>query len=313
MLSANNKSTAAESQWPQVDQAALYQLQVEIDQFLQGRQRTIRNRNSLHGRQVVVSELPSNSTWQQVKDLFRSRCNVVRVNILYHGESGGPNALVLLNSQQDAVNAIQYFNGLHLDGRTVKVHMDTSLDELQCKLNAEPLLSVTDIPARLTVLPQDKRPVSVKIFNLPHFVGWQDLKDLLREAGDVMRADIRPALDSSTTGFVTYSHWLEACLSYKLFNNFVWMGHKLIVRIDQDANLPTSQKSDPSPPITDKIPIPESSGKVLNKQDESPQLTQAEYLWKPSRFQIVQLPQSPRLDLKRKHQGSQQSSQGRSG
>ncbi|KAI3640325.1 hypothetical protein MIR68_001203 [Amoeboaphelidium protococcarum] len=312
MLSANSKQTALESQWPQVDQAALYQLQVEIDQFLQGRQRTIRNRNSLRGRQVVVSELPQNSTWQQVKDLFRSRCNVVRVNILDQGESGGPNALVLLNSQQDAVNAIQYFSGLHLDGRTLQVLMDTSLDELQCKLNAEPLLSVTDIPPRLTVLPQDKRPFSVIIFNLPHFVGWQDLKDLLREAGEVVRADIRPALDSTASGFVTYSHWLEACLSYKLFNNFVWMGHKLIVRIDQDANLPTSKESDPSPPITDKIPIPESS-KVLIKKDESPQLTQAEYLWKPSRFQIVQLPQSPRLDLKRKHQGSQQSSQGRSG
>ncbi|TXT12990.1 hypothetical protein VHUM_01391 [Vanrija humicola] len=69
---------------------------------------------------------------------------------------------------------------------------------------------------------------------------WQDLKDLMRQAGEVIRADVGVSPDGRPkgNGTVVFADPEAARSAIQLFNGFDWYGSILEVREDRFANMP---------------------------------------------------------------------------
>ncbi|PWN91775.1 RNA-binding domain-containing protein, partial [Acaromyces ingoldii] len=73
------------------------------------------------------------------------------------------------------------------------------------------------------------------VSNLPYRVRWQDLKDLFRKAGTVLRADVSLTPDNRSRGHGTVLLATEddAARACEMFRGFTWQGRTLEVRIDR--------------------------------------------------------------------------------
>ncbi|KAL9937123.1 hypothetical protein V8E36_004358, partial [Tilletia maclaganii] len=77
------------------------------------------------------------------------------------------------------------------------------------------------------------------ISNLPYRVRWQDLKDLFRKTGTVLRADVALTPDNRSKGHGTVLMATEedALRAVDMFNGFTWQGRLLECRIDRSGTL----------------------------------------------------------------------------
>lgn len=99
-------------------------------------------------------------------------------------------------------------------------------------------------------------------FQLPYRVRWQDLKDLFRKAGTVLRADVALGLDNRSKGYgnVLMGSEIDAAKAIELYNGYVWQTRTLEVRPDclppeYDLPGPQSQPHNQSMrPIVGAIP-----------------------------------------------------------
>ncbi|PWN35972.1 uncharacterized protein FA14DRAFT_122073 [Meira miltonrushii] len=75
------------------------------------------------------------------------------------------------------------------------------------------------------------------IGNLPYSAGWQDLKDMFRAAGNVVRADINIGPDgrSKGSGIVVFANPEDAQNAISQFNGTDWNGRPIEVREDRFA------------------------------------------------------------------------------
>lgn len=78
----------------------------------------------------------------------------------------------------------------------------------------------------------------VYVGNLSWSVGWRDLKDHMKSAGDVIRADVLTSYDgrSKGCGIVEYASAAEAQKAVDELNNTELMGRQIFVREDREAN-----------------------------------------------------------------------------
>ncbi|KAI1632032.1 RNA-binding domain-containing protein [Biscogniauxia mediterranea] len=81
----------------------------------------------------------------------------------------------------------------------------------------------------------------IYVSNLPYTAGWQDLKDLFRQAarsGGVARADVHLGPDGRPkgSGIVMFEHPDDARNAIQQFNGFEWQGRLLEVREDRFAH-----------------------------------------------------------------------------
>ena len=84
---------------------------------------------------------------------------------------------------------------------------------------------------------------SRRFFQLPYQAGWQDLKDLFRSAGNIIRADINIGADGRPkgSGTVIFETAKDAQQAITLYHGFDWYGRTLEVRevsSDQHKALP---------------------------------------------------------------------------
>lgn len=75
------------------------------------------------------------------------------------------------------------------------------------------------------------------VSNLPWRTSWQDLKDLFRECGDVLRADVMTLSDgrSKGVGTVLFATPEGAQRAVEMFNEYMLDGRPISVRIDRQA------------------------------------------------------------------------------
>ncbi|KZT35376.1 RNA-binding domain-containing protein, partial [Sistotremastrum suecicum HHB10207 ss-3] len=75
--------------------------------------------------------------------------------------------------------------------------------------------------------------------NLPYQAGWQDLKDLFRQAGNIVRADINIGADGRAkgSGTVVFETAKDAQSAISMYHGFEWYGRTLEVREDRYAGL----------------------------------------------------------------------------
>lgn len=75
------------------------------------------------------------------------------------------------------------------------------------------------------------------IGNLPFQAGWQELKDLFRTAGNIVRADINMGFDGRPkgSGIVVFATPEDAANAIQMYNGFDWNGRVIEVREDRFA------------------------------------------------------------------------------
>ena len=74
----------------------------------------------LRQRQIFVGNLPNETTWQNLKDVFKTMGEVERAEILGRGGSG----TVLMATAKQAAAAIKQFDKADFDGRIINVKLD---------------------------------------------------------------------------------------------------------------------------------------------------------------------------------------------
>ncbi|KAH7906992.1 hypothetical protein BJ138DRAFT_1015258 [Hygrophoropsis aurantiaca] len=171
--------------------------------------------------QLFVGNLPYRVRWQDLKDLFRRAGTVLRADV-----SLGPDnrsrgyGTVLLATAEDAGRAIDMLNGYCWQTRVLEVRPDrlgtmTDFDNGTApyvpsgsaypSVYDEYAYGAPDAGAGMRNLFVG----NVRLPHLPFHIQWQDLKDLFRAAGAVVRADVALGPDGRSRGFGTVSYASE--------------------------------------------------------------------------------------------------------
>jgi RNA recognition motif-containing protein len=222
-----------------------------------------------------VTNLPHHVNREDLKALFQNAGTVQGAEVLLNAHGYGT---VLFAAYDDASRAIEMFNGYCWQGHILDVRLERSMastgtsseiakeDDLQSVCNvANPTTSgnilvvsfhscdsrnLSDtrrVDKSMTELPHSevRRPRStpyweVRVANLPHDVGWEDLRSLFWLAGKVVRADV--SREPRGYGSVLFATFADASQAMEMFKGYSWQGSILSVHaekiLDFDGMLP---------------------------------------------------------------------------
>ncbi|KAI0282777.1 hypothetical protein BGY98DRAFT_907293, partial [Russula aff. rugulosa BPL654] len=174
--------------------------------------------------QLFVGNLPYRVRWQDLKDLFRKAGTVLRADVsLGPDNRSRGHGTVLLATAEDAGRAVDMFNGYSWQSRVLEVRLDRLPSDFDNFSNPTlgyhiPSLISSHAPAiadHYMIFGHD-RPATAGGISRNLFVGnvgllmvlpfhcqWQDLKDLFRQAGTILRADVALGQDGRSRGFGT--------------------------------------------------------------------------------------------------------------
>eukprot|EP01052_Picozoa_sp_SAG31_P014218 SAG31_NODE_875_length_11316_cov_8.924044_7_plen_110_part_00 len=79
-------------------------------------------KSDVSGKQIFVGNLPSETTWQQLKEVFSNIGKVDRADIKQ--ARNGASGIVLMNSKGEAAKAIETFHAADFDGNIITVKLD---------------------------------------------------------------------------------------------------------------------------------------------------------------------------------------------
>jgi len=178
------------------------------------------------GTSVYIGNLSWDVSWQDLKDHFKTIGNVLHADVML--EPGTTRSkgcgLVTFQNARDAATAIAQLHDTELKGRLIFVREDRegSVGALQTR-------------GPVGALPTEGCRVFVR--NLPRETTWMEVKDMFREAGNVVRAEIAATPDGTSKGFgtVLMASTREAAKAIQLFNESDYSGRVLEVRPDAFA------------------------------------------------------------------------------
>lgn len=206
--------------------------------------------SSQQDRRVYVGNLSYDVKWHHLKDFMRQAGEVLFADVLLlpNGMSKGC-GIVEYATRDQAQTAVNTLSNQNLMGRLVYVREDRE---------AEPRFTGQQgtRPPYPGGPPGSSYPGSgysggggggggvpgaggrqIYVSNLPYTAGWQDLKDLFRQAGAVVRADVHIGPDGRPkgSGVVAFESPEDARNAIAQFNNYDWQGRQLEVREDRFA------------------------------------------------------------------------------
>ncbi|KAH9836100.1 RNA-binding domain-containing protein [Rhodofomes roseus] len=202
---------------------------------------------------VYVGNLSYDVKYRDLMEFMRGAGEVLFAEVLITptGISKGC-GIVEFASQEDCQRAIRELSEQLLLGRPVFIREDR---EHESRFGATPVpgkIGMAMAGQGLNAAPPP-RPASHNYFggqganpgnqlyvgNLPYQAGWQDLKDLFRSAGNIIRADINIGADGRPkgSGTVIFETSKDAQQAISMYNGFDWYGRTLEVREDRYAGL----------------------------------------------------------------------------
>jgi len=162
------------------------------------------------GRRLYVGNLNYRTSWQDLKDHFKTVGNVVYANVLkdYRGSKGC--GIVEFSTAQEAQQAIKDLNDTTLDGRKIFVREDRE---------------------------EERSHSQIFVGNLSYGTSWQDLKDLFSQIGPIRHADVLRDYQgrSKGCGIVLFESENDAKEAIKKFHDTEFQGRKILVRQDTKA------------------------------------------------------------------------------
>ncbi|KAK9368739.1 hypothetical protein V1509DRAFT_622649 [Lipomyces kononenkoae] len=207
-------------------------------------------------KRVYVGNLPYDVRWMHLKDFMRKAGEVVFADVLTlpNGMSKGC-GIVEYATVDQAQNAIATLTNQELNGRVIYVREDR---EAATHGRGGPPAGrfggrdggfggYSNAPMPYQGGGDEFQEASagagvsagnqLHVGNLPYSVGWQELKDLFRQAGNVIRADVFMGPDgrSKGRGTVTFETAADAQNAIGRFNGYDLQGRQLDVREDKFA------------------------------------------------------------------------------
>lgn len=168
-------------------------------------------------------------------------------------------------TREEAQKAVESLSHAELDGREIYVREDREAEPKFSSRLGPPGRGNAPLPP-----PSSGQGDGCQIFvnNLPYSVGWQELKSLFRQAGDIIRADVQQNSQgrSKGCGTVLCATPHDADNAIAKFNGFEFGGRPLEVREDRFAK----RSSFPPPFGSRSGRLPDSRGNSLAHRFSSP-------------------------------------------
>jgi len=200
---------------------------------------------------VYIGNLSYDVRYRDLLEFMRGAGEVLFAEVLVTpmGVSKGCGIVEFANSE-DAQRAVRELSEMTLLGRPVYIREDR---ENESRFGATPVpgkMGMAMAGQGFNAAPPP-RPASHNQFshtnpgnqlyvgNLPYQAGWQDLKDLFRTAGNIVRADINIGADGRPkgSGTVVFETSKDAQQAIGMYHGFDWYGRILEVREDRFAGL----------------------------------------------------------------------------
>jgi len=188
---------------------------------------------------IIVSNLPFRAEWQELKDMCAPFGTVVRadVDLLPDGRSKGSGTVVFA-SHAHAWACIRGLDGQIVEGRTLGVYGADSVAAPSFQRERAFNGPVTPAYQRERIFNGSAAPVSnnqecrIVISGLPFRLEWQELKDMCKPFGNVVRADVDLLPDgrSKGCGTVVFSSQAEAWTCIRELNGQILEGRTLGVK-----------------------------------------------------------------------------------
>lgn len=175
--------------------------------------------SSSASRTIIVSNIPVNATWQDLKNFMRSAGAIIRADVFTgaDGESTGVGS-VEFKFADGVANGLA-LNGTLFNGITIQVRLATEDDK---------------IPAPTRPVIRGRR---VYVGQLAWSVAWQDLKDHFKPIGNILRADVATESGSRRSkgfGFVEFEEAADAERAIAELNDSLLHGRRIYVREDRE-------------------------------------------------------------------------------
>ncbi|XP_055357689.1 serine/arginine-rich splicing factor 1B-like [Paramacrobiotus metropolitanus] len=166
------------------------------------------------GTRIFVGNLPPDIRESEIKDVFRKYGKIVQMDLRNKSQTGPPFAFVDFDDSRDADDAVRARDGYELDGYRIRVEFPRAYRNSDGRfVNSRGGdrdrrggdRRGDNYPSRNTFNRHSgnsmrRSKYRVNITGLPISGSWQDLKDHMREAGDVCFADV----NKDGTGVVEY-------------------------------------------------------------------------------------------------------------
>ncbi|KAJ7785340.1 hypothetical protein DFH07DRAFT_976156 [Mycena maculata] len=196
---------------------------------------------------IYVGNLSYDVRYRDLMEFMRGAGEVLFAEVLVTptGVSKGC-GIVEFASHEDAQRAVRELSEIPLLGRPVFLRervsaLHPSLAKVGMAMAGQGLHAAPPPrPASHDYFGAQSNPGNqLYVGNLPYQASWQDLKDLFRGAGHVIRADINLAADGRPkgSGTVTFETASDAMSAIRMFHNTDWYGRTLEVREDRYAGL----------------------------------------------------------------------------
>lgn len=202
---------------------------------------TYRKSDRNYDNSIFIGNIPFESTSRDVEDLFQGKYKIVRADIVTNrGRSRGM-ATVEFSNKDDVREAITEFDHMDYQGRQIFVRQDYPPPEKKEERDSFRKRETYDrrsdyLEKRREEYSETKTETKpgceIFVGNLPFSVNWQALKDLMRKAGTVTRADVRTDDWGKSRGFgtVVFSSEEEAAAAVEMFQGYEIEGRRLDTR-----------------------------------------------------------------------------------
>lgn len=161
------------------------------------------------GQRVYVGNLSWDTRWQGLKDHMRQAGEVLHAEVFKDGSGRSAGCgIVEFETRSDAENAIRTMNDSMLDGRAIFIREDREEGKPRA---SRPTRERGDRGERSSSYHGDHSRGrregggrrKIVVWNLPYHMRWQQLKDIFRDTGDVVRADVPLHPDGKSKGMGT--------------------------------------------------------------------------------------------------------------
>jgi len=176
---------------------------------------------------VYVGNLSWNVTWQDLKDYMRDAGEVVHAEVMTESDGRSKGCgIVEFATAEDAKEAINTLTDTELKGRMIFVREDREVG------------SGGGGGHHGGGGFQKGGSCSVYVGNLAYETSWQDLKDHMRQAGNVDQANVLQQEDgrSKGCGIVLYQNSRDAARAIRELQNSVLHGRPIFVREDREQS-----------------------------------------------------------------------------
>lgn len=179
------------------------------------------------GRRVWVGNLSFDTSWQQLKDHFKAAGHVIHADVMQDTEGRSKGCgIVEYEHPADALRAISLLSNSTLNERQIMVREDREDPGMRQSQGRGPAGAVIG-PA--------PEGTQIVVHGIPYRMAWQDLKDLCRAAGPVVRADVMSNPDGSSKGYgiVAFATQHDAAQAIAMLNGRVVEGRVITCKYDR--------------------------------------------------------------------------------